>query len=90
MKTKDGVVYFKSASEMFVREKSGKKNNTVRLLSEAEHNMVLWTKINEIEMTDSENGEIIRRTVTDITQVGGIEGFRLVVFSWISEGLANE
>ena len=85
MKIKDSVVYFKSAPEMFVREKSGKKNNTVRLLSKAENDMVLWTKINEIEITDSENGEIIRRTVTDITQVGGIAGFHLIVFSWITE-----
>ena len=85
MKIKDGVIYFKSAPEMFVKEKSGKKNNTARLLSEAEHDMVLWTKINEIEITDSENGEIIRRTVTDITQVSKILGFRLVVFSWTTE-----
>jgi len=82
MKIKEGVVYFESAPEMYIKEKSGDKSNTVRALNSNEYNIIQWAEIDEIQIENTETQENFRRKVTDVTQVGGIVGFHLVVLSW--------
>jgi hypothetical protein len=82
MKLKNEVVYFYSEPGVFKREKSGRKNNTIKLLSELEYEMTLWMQIDKIEIRNIQTEERIRRNVTDISLVARILGFNLVCFSW--------
>lgn len=82
MKLKGDCIYFKSVPEMYRREVSGQKNNTVRIISENEHNLMRWKLIREIEITDPVNDVSFRRVVTDITEIGDLLGSRIVVISW--------
>jgi hypothetical protein len=88
MKLKNEVIYFYSEPGVFKREKSGRKNNTIKLLSESEYEMTQWMQIDEIEIRDTQTEETIRRKVADITLVARILGFNLVCFSW--KGLVEE
>lgn len=82
MKLKHEVVYFDSEPGVFGKEKSGIKNNTIKLLSESEFEMTQWMEINEIEMRNIKSEETMRRKLTDISLVARMLGFNLVCFSW--------
>ena len=79
---KEGVVHFESPPEMYVKEESGDKSNTVRALDSYEYNIIQWAEIDEIQIENTETQENFRRKVTDMTQIGGVIGIHLVVFSW--------
>jgi hypothetical protein len=85
MKVDCGVVHFKSTFKMFIKEKNGWKNNTVRLLNSEEYEKVLLCHSDEIMIENSETGEIIMRRLTDVTEIGSILGSHILVFSWADD-----
>lgn len=82
MKIKNGVVCFKSYNRMFLKEKSGRKNNTVRILSANEYSALQGTTISEIEIINADTGEVILRQLSDISDIGSLLGSYVVVFTW--------
>jgi hypothetical protein len=62
--------------------KSGIKNNTVRILSENEYNIVSWKSVVQIEILNLITEQNFRRDLTDISRIGYICGSNLVVFTW--------
>lgn len=78
----DGVIFFTSGESWYDKEKSGIKNNTVRILSENEYNIVLWNSVVQIEILNPVTEQCFRRDVTDISRIGYICGSNLVVFTW--------
>lgn len=82
MKITNGKVYFKSERAYYRKEKSGRKNNTVRILSEAEYDIVHYSVVKCIEISNLDNLESFTREITDISRVGAICGKVVVVFTW--------
>jgi hypothetical protein len=82
MKYKNGKVYFKSEGAYYKKEKSGRKNNTVRILSENEYDIVQYSLVESIEITNLDNLESFEREVTDISRVGTMCGNVIAVFTW--------
>jgi L-rhamnose mutarotase len=83
MRVVNETIYFEETEALFKKEKSGRKNNTVQVLSEQEHNIVLWKAINDIEITNPSTNESFAREITDISRIGTICGRFIVVFSWM-------
>lgn len=82
MKYKNGKVYFKSERAYYKKEKSGRKNNTVRILSEAEYDIVQYSLVESIEITNLDSLESFEREITDISRVGAMCGNVIAVFTW--------
>jgi L-rhamnose mutarotase len=76
------TIYFEGTEALFQKEKSGRKNNTVRVLSEQEHNAILWKAIKDIEITNPATNESFAREITDVSRIGTMCGRSIVVFSW--------
>jgi hypothetical protein len=87
MKIVGNSVYFKSILPMFIKEKSGSKNNTVRIVSVEEFGKLTssFYKTQKINITNTETGEWFRRNITDITSLGSFLDQRIIVISWSSE-----
>ena len=86
MKVKDGTVYFKSEEAMYLKEQTGRKCNTVRVLSEIERNIVMWNNIDTIHIDCLGSMARFDRDLTDISFVGKLLGVYIAVFSWHNGG----
>jgi hypothetical protein len=82
MKFIDGVIFFKSGESWYDKEKSGIKNNTVRILSGNEYNIVSWNSVVQIEISNPVTEQNFRRDLTDISRIGCMCGKHIVVFTW--------
>jgi len=81
----DDTIIFKSYKPMYVLEESGKKSNTVRLLSGDELDLVkcLVDLTYHIKIVCATHPNCsFTRQLTDITKIGKILGAELYVFSW--------
>lgn len=80
-----GIVSFKSWPSFFAKEKDGRKNNTIRILSSPE-NDELWDLIHNHDRPRiqiiSNIGRKFDRLITDISDVGHINGKYQVAISW--------
>ena len=70
----------KSEEPFYTREELGIKPNTVPLLTLVEESILLKSKPTQIRITKRE--QKFQRTLTDISQLGGLLGYKLYVFSW--------
>lgn len=63
------MVKFKSIPAMFVKEKDGRKPNTLRKIDmkDKRFHKLLSQIVNFIEIENSETGEIFQRAITDVT-----------------------
>jgi len=88
--TEKGLIEAKSEHENYVKEASGVKPNTVRIVTAVEAN---WLRSLEssildedqavtIVITDVETEDNTRRQVTDISFVGTLAGHEITVISW--------
>ena len=85
--SEDNTIHFNSKAVFYAKERSGKKPNTIRLLSGTEAlRLEVWRRergIKEIVIHCAEDPwEYFRRKLIDITCVGEILGRYLYVFSW--------
>ena len=68
MKIKEKVIIaFKSIPENFVKEKSGKKSNTIRDLSNTDDRFENIDRATHIRILNAQTGEQFERKITDIT-----------------------
>lgn len=83
MKIEGNVAYFKSIPPLFVKEKSGLKNNTVRIVSTEEFGKLMrFHRVEKIHITNTETGDWFRRDITDITSLGSFLHQQIIVISW--------
>ncbi len=84
MKIEGNTVIFRSTPSMYVKEESGVKPNTVRILDFCEVCTLLRTKgkIEYIRIEESGTERSFTRELTDITDMGEILGKSIFVFSW--------
>jgi len=91
MRIEGDTIIFKSVDTYFVKEKDGRKPNTVRILDEYESGIVYnrWysgsLKKIRIELITSESPDSFERELTDITWCGSAFGRDYVIFSWRHE-----
>jgi hypothetical protein len=85
MRYVDGGVFFEAEEALYDKEKSGIKNNTVRILSENEFNIVSWNPVVQIEISDPVFEQCFRRDLTDHSRIGSVCGKHIVVFTWKTE-----
>ena len=81
------TILFKSDLDFYLKEKSGLKSNTLRLLSKDElflYNIKNLTHIRISESSESDCTEFFTRHITDISTVGEVAGKDLFLFSWNS------
>lgn len=76
------MITFKSEEAYYRKEKSGCKNNTVRILSENEYDITQYSKITRIEIINSKDLGSFTRGITDISRIGAMCGKVIVVFTW--------
>ena len=85
MKLKDGIIYFKSAPEMYDVEVSGDKNNTVRISTQEEYTQLCSLEPKEIVITEPGAVQGFTRTITNVTHIGGLLVFHVIDFSWVGQ-----
>ena len=94
MEFRKGLIEFKSLVIPFIEERSGRKNNTIRIMSTGEFNKLarerVWAEHErtpgyKIRISLKDGSKFFERTITDISVVGDIAGQKLVVFSWKHE-----
>ncbi len=73
------MVKFKSVTPMFLKEKSGRKPNTVREIDEDDERFekLYNSDCRIISIENSETGEIFQRVITDVSIWGNI-----MIISW--------
>jgi hypothetical protein len=76
------MVYFNSDNAYYRKEKSGSKNNTVQIVTENEYDVIQYSDVRRIAITDSDNLDSFERKITDISRIGTICGNVVVVFTW--------
>lgn len=87
MKVDGNTIKFKSVPEMFEKERSGRKPNTVRRSDDAGEvaqmemfaRDVCTSRVKCIQIENSETGETFLRLVTDVSLYGDI-----YIFSWMN------
>ena len=90
MKIIGDLVIFRSAEPFYSREKSGRKSNTERIVSDEE---IKWITEHSPKVTDirieyfESSDEYFDRELTDISLISDLLGYNLVVFSWKHEGV---
>lgn len=84
MKINGETVEFKSKGSFFVKELTGQKPNTERLLSKSDQYDILSCKRIKIQMVENPKN-FFERKITDITVCNEILGKYLVVISWKHE-----
>jgi len=92
MEVKENVIYFKSNPMWFIKEKSGNKSNTVRLLDYKEmFYLQEWLRTDDTKFIEIEcyppvfEDKSFRRKLTDVSFIGNIIDKHIVVFSWKHE-----
>ena len=80
MKITANTVIFKSKEPYYTQEELGIKPNTVRLLTHVEESILLESTPTQIRITKRE--QVFQRTLTDISMLGDLLGYKLYVFSW--------
>jgi hypothetical protein len=87
MKIEGNVVYFKSVPAMYVKERDGLKNNTVRVVSTEEFEKLMSVhRVEKIHITNTETGDWFRRDITDTTPLGSFLHQQIIVISWNWDG----
>jgi len=73
------MVKFKSIPEMWIKEKNGRKPNTVREIDEMDtrFQMLMESETNLITIENSETGETFSRAITDVSIWNN-----LMIISW--------
>lgn len=67
MQIKDNIIEFKSASDMFYKEQSGVKSNTIRILTYLELDSVQQSAPKKIKIIHVTTGEYFIRKISDIS-----------------------
>jgi hypothetical protein len=88
MYIKNDIIYFKSDEPYYIKEKSGIKKNTVRFISDEEHDIILDVidnlkyisihKFNEQFIRELTDISIIKKNIDDYR----IEYYLIYIFSW--------
>jgi hypothetical protein len=87
MDINEDTIGFKSVPELYLKEKYGKKPNTVRHFSGREKAVFeeYRNSLKTIVITNSDTGEYFERELTDISSIG-IGGKECFIFSWLAFG----
>ena len=82
MYIENDTIHFKSGEPYYTKEKSGIKNNTVRFISDEEHDIILDV-INNLQYICITNimGDHFARTLSDIT-IFKVNSIIIYIFSW--------
>ena len=87
IKTKKNFIEFKSIPEMFEKEKSGRKPNTLRIvnLDDERFDLLKDKKVSHITIQNTETKEEFTRKITDITLWNG-----QFIISWDNQAVEQE
>ena len=83
MEVHDNTIYFKSEPEMFEKEITGVKRNTVRVISNNEIQAHL-EHFGRIEITNTDTHLRFSRVISDISTMD-VNGTKIFIFSWEGE-----
>lgn len=77
----DNTIYFNSDPEMFEKEITGVKRNTVRIIPDKEIE-ACEEHFGEIEIMNTETHTLFSRVLSDVSSMD-VNGTKIYIFSWV-------